>query len=85
MSMEAARAQVGAPRMAAPSHVQPQVAAPMGSHTATGPGPIPTPPQTTPPDSETAPKEAQQDAAFSGDQEHRLNEALAQLDLGGDR
>lgn len=85
MSMEAARAQVGAPRMAAPSHVQPQVAAPMGSHTATGPGPIPTPPQTTPPDSETAPKEAQQDAAFSGEQEHRLNEALAQLDLGGDR
>ncbi len=48
-------------------------------------GPIPTPPQTTPPDSETAPKEAQQDAAFSGEQEHRLNEALAQLDLGGDR
>lgn len=85
MSIEAARAQVGAPRMAAPSHVQPQVAAPMGSHTATGPGPIPTPPQTTPPDSETAPKEAQQDAAFSGEQEHRLNEALAQLDLGGDR
>lgn len=85
MSMEDARARIGAPRMApAVNHVQPAVAVPMGSHTSTGPGPIPTPPQTPTPDSTPSPK-TQPGAALSGDQERRLNDALAQLDLGGDR
>ena len=85
MSMEAARERVGAPRMAtAATHAQPTTTVPMDPHTSTGPGPIPTPPQTTTPDSTPEPK-AQQDAALNGEQERRLNEALAQLDLGGER